>query len=93
MTDQRALSAEATWWVDDEWGVSYRYDFYDAGADQNVFVPGMPILDLGHSTEHVVGVTYNPHPGVRLRLDLHHNNLPNSPNTAQYANFSWSISF
>lgn len=93
VTDQRALSAEATWWVDDEWGVSYRYDFYDAGADQNVFLPGMPILDLGHSTEHVLGVTYNPHPAVRLRLDLHHNNLPNSPNTAQYANFSWSISF
>jgi len=93
VTDQRALSAEATYWVDSEWGVSYRYDFYDPGSDTNVFVPGMPILALGHSTEHVLGVTYNPHPNVRLRLDLHHNNLPNTDDTVQYANFSWSFSF
>lgn len=93
VTDQRALSAEATYFVTPEWGVSYRYDFYDRGADMNVFAPGMPVLDLGHSTEHVVGVTYNPHPSVRLRLDLHHNNLPNTSDTVQFANLSWSLSF
>ncbi|MCK5940942.1 MAG: hypothetical protein KAI24_03140 [Planctomycetes bacterium] len=91
--DQRALSAEATWWVDAEWGISYRYDFYDSGSDVNVLAPGMPLLSRGHSTEHVVGLTYNPHPSVRLRLDLHHNNLPNTSDTVQFANVSWSLSF
>jgi len=91
--DQRALSAEFNYFVTPEWGVAYRYDFYDAGSDLNPFLPTPAVLPLGHSTEHVIGVNYNPHPSVRLRLDLHHNNLPNTSNTVQFANVSWSISF
>lgn len=96
LTDQRALSAEATYFVHSQWGVSYRYDFYDAGGDRTnvVFGPTPPVrIDLGHSTEHVIGVTFNPNPSVRLRLDLHHNNLPNSASTVQFVNLSWSLSF
>lgn len=91
--DQRALSLETTWFASAEWGVSYRYDFYDAGADLNPFLPTPAVLDLGHSTEHVIGVMFNPNSSVRLRLDLHHNNLPSTSDTVQYANLSWSISF
>lgn len=95
LRDQRALSLETTYFVVPEWGVSYRYDFYDAGGDlTNVLLPGpQTVTTLGFATEHVVGVSYNPHPSVRLRLDLHHTNLPNSPNTAQFVNLSWSLSF
>lgn len=93
--DQRALSLETTYFVHPQWGVSYRYDFYDAGGDLTNIVFGTPqaTIDLGFSTEHVVGVSYNPHPSVRLRLDLHHNNLPNTSNTVQFVNLSWSLSF
>lgn len=89
--DQRALSAETTWYPSAEWGLSYRFDYYDAGSDFNVFAAG--VQPRGISTEHVLGCCYNPHPSVRLRLDLHHNNLPNTPGDVQYVNLSWSLSF
>lgn len=92
--DQRALSAETTYFVHPQWGVSYRYDFYDAGGDlTNPLFGPQAVIDLGHSSEHVVGVTFNPHQSVRFRLDLHHNNLPNTSNTVQFVNLSWSFSF
>lgn len=91
--DQRALSAEATWFVLPELGLSYRFDFYDAGSDLAPMLAIPAVASRGHSTEHVVGVCYDPHPSVRLRLDLHHNNLPNTDDTVQYANLSWSIGF
>ncbi|MFT4514095.1 MAG: hypothetical protein ACI89X_001234 [Planctomycetota bacterium] len=92
--DQRALSAETTYFVHPQWGISYRYDFYDAGGDlTNAAFGPQTVVDLGHSSEHVVGVSFNPHPSVRLRLDLHHNNLPNTSDTVQFINFSWSLSF
>ncbi|MCC7061754.1 MAG: hypothetical protein IT456_03050 [Planctomycetes bacterium] len=91
LKDQRALSSELTWFASPQWGLSYRFDYYDAGSDFNIFLSG--VAERGTSTEHVVGVTYNPNNSVRLRLDAHHNNLPNSDDTADYVNFSWSISF
>lgn len=90
LADQRALSAETTYFVHPQWGVSYRYDFYDAGGD---ILPIPLRVDLGHATEHVIGIAYNPHPSVRLRLDLHHTSLPNTPNEVQFVNLSWSLSF
>ena len=92
--DQRVLSAEATYFVHAKWGLSYRYDFYDAGGDLSnpTFGPQV-VVDLGHASEHVIGVVFNPNTSVRLRLDLHHNNLPNSSNTVQFVNLSWSLSF
>ena len=85
------MSAETTWFVTPEWGVSYRFDYYDAGSDLNVFVAS--VRPRGTSTEHVIGCAYNPHPSVRFRLDFHHNNLPNTSDTVDYVNLSWSFSF
>ena len=93
LKDQRALTAEATYFVTPQWGVSYRYDYYDPGADLNLFLPVPAVQTLGQATEHVLGVAYDPYPSVRLRLDFHHTNLPNTPNTAQFVNLSWSLSF
>ncbi|MEZ6038552.1 MAG: hypothetical protein R3F29_13810 [Planctomycetota bacterium] len=89
--DQRALSAETTWYPSAEWGLSYRFDYYDAGSDVNVFVAA--VRPRGISTEHVIGCCYNPNPSVRFRLDFHHNNLPNTSDTVDYVNLSWSFSF
>lgn len=89
--DQKAFSSEWTWFVDPKWGLSYRFDYYDMGSDFNVFTTS--VVPLGHSTEHVVGVCFSPNDSVRLRLDLHHNLLPNTDDTADYLNFSWSFSF
>ena len=90
-TDQRAASTEWTYFVHPKWGVSYRFDYYDRGEDLNVFLAA--VAPLGTATEHVVGVNFNPNESVRLRLDLHHTNLPNSDDTVDYLNFSWSASF
>jgi hypothetical protein len=71
--------------------VSYRFDWYERGEDFDVFAAG--IVDLGTSTEHVVGLSFNPDESIRLRLDWHHNNLPASDDVVDYVNFSWSVSF
>ncbi len=89
--DQRAASIEGSWFFQPQWSASYRFDFYDRGEDLNLFTT--TVLPLGTSTEHVFGLSYNPNDSVRLRLDLHHNNLPGSDDTVDYLNFSWSISF
>lgn len=92
LKDKRAFSSEWTYFVTPMWGVSYRFDYFDNGADLT-FVPTPAVRNLGHSTEHVVGVCYNPNASVRLRLDYHHNNLPSSSETVDYVNLSWSVSF
>jgi hypothetical protein len=89
--DQRAASIEGSWFLTPQWATSYRFDFYDRGEDFNIF--SSSVVELGTSTEHVFGLSYNPNESVRLRLDLHHNNLPGSDDTVDYLNFSWSISF
>ena len=89
--DQKAASTEWTWFALDTFGLTYRFDYYDAGSDLNVFAAA--VLPRGICTEHVIGLCYNPDPAVRLRLDLHHNNLPRTGDAVQFANFSWSISF
>ncbi|MCA8974939.1 MAG: hypothetical protein KDC98_09465 [Planctomycetes bacterium] len=94
--DQRALSTEWTWFMSPQWGLGYRFDYYDAGSDLAVVsLAPFTLLETqrGHSTEHVVGITFDPNESVRLRLDFHHNNLPNTKNTADFVNFSWSVSF
>ncbi|HEB53647.1 MAG TPA: hypothetical protein ENI87_10385 [bacterium] len=93
MRDQKAFSGEFTYFVTPAWGLTYRYDYYSAGSDLNVLLPTPAVVPLGFSTEHVVGISYNPSPSVRLRLDIHHNNLPNTSDTVDYVNVSWSLSF
>lgn len=94
--DQRALSLECSWFVQPELALSYRFDYYDSGSDL-VVVSLTPFTTVeaprGHCTEHVVGLCYDPCPSVRLRLDLHHNELPNTSDTVDYLNLSWSLSF
>lgn len=89
--DQKAASTEWTYWVHPKWGVTYRFDYYQRGSDLNIFAAA--VTSLGFATEHVVGVNFNPNQSVRLRLDVHHMNLPNSDDTVDYVNFSWSASF
>lgn len=90
--DQKAASTEWTYWLGQgQWGVTYRFDYYERGSDLNVFAAS--VQSLNWATEHVVGINYNPNNSVRLRLDVHHINLPNSGDTADYINFSWSASF
>jgi hypothetical protein len=89
--DQRAASFEGSWFFLPEWSVSYRFDWYERGEDFDVFAAG--VVDLGTSTEHVVGLSFNPDESIRLRLDWHHNNLPASDDVVDYVNFSWSVSF
>jgi hypothetical protein len=89
--DQRAASLEGSWFFQPEWSASYRFDFYDRGADLNPFA--LVVQPLGISTEHVFGLSFNPNDSVRLRLDWHHNNQPASDDVVDYINFSWSISF
>lgn len=94
--DQKAFSSSLTWFACSAWGLSYRFDYYDSGSDLSVVaLTPFTLLELprGHSTEHVAGISYNPNESVRLRLDLHHNNLPNTNGTADFINFSWSVSF
>lgn len=94
--DQRALSTECTWFAAPNLGISYRFDYYDPGSDQRI-VSLSPFataaVDLGHATEHVIGFCYDPDPSVRLRLDLHHLLLPNTGDTIDFLNLSWSLSF
>lgn len=95
--DQRALSTEWTWFASPKLGLSYRFDYYDRGSDQIVVaisptIATMP-FDLGHATEHVFGICYDPRPSVRLRLDLHHLSMPKSDDVVDYLNLSWSLSF
>lgn len=89
--DQIAASTEWAWFALDAFGLTYRFDYYDSGSDLNVFA--LAVRPRGISTEHVIGLCYNPDPAVRLRLDLHHNNLPNTSNSVDFINLSWSISF
>jgi hypothetical protein len=93
--DQRAFSTEWTYFVTPEWGLSYRFDFYDQGSDIRLVAPPATVglVDLGHATEHAVGICYNPNASVRLRLDYHHTLLPRSDETADFVNVSWSTSF
>lgn len=94
--DQRAFSTEFTWFAAPQWGLTYRFDYYDSGSDQAV-VSLTPFTTMemprGHATEHVVGICFDPDPSVRLRLDVHHSLLPGSDATVDYVNLSWSISF
>lgn len=89
--DQRAFSQEVNWFFLDDVAASYRFDYYDAGADLDPL--GLAVGPLGHATEHVVGVCYSPGSGVRLRLDFHHLLLPNTDAEADFLNLSWSLSF
>lgn len=94
--DQRALSTEWTWFAAPEIGLSYRFDYYDPGADQRIVsvAPFATVsLPLGHATEHAIGVCFDPQPSVRLRLDLHHLLLPDTDDTIDFLNLSWSVSF
>ncbi len=94
--DQRAVSCEGTWFVVPKLGLTYRFDYYDSGSD-DVIVSLTPFATVaaprGHATEHVAGICFTPDPSVRLRLDLHHQLLPNTDATVDYVNLSWSISF
>jgi hypothetical protein len=91
VADQRAFSQEVNWFVADDVTLTYRFDYHDAGADLDPF--GTAVRPLGHATEHVAGVCWSPNAGVRLRLDVHHQLLPNSDETVQFVNVSWSLSF
>lgn len=71
--------------------MTYRFDYYERGSDLNVFTAS--VQSLNWVTEHVVGLNFNPNNSVRLRLDLHHMNLPNTDDTVDFVNFSWSASF
>ena len=79
--DRKAFSQEQTFFIAPEVGLSYRFDYFDIGQG------------LGHSTEHAFGISYDPNPSVRLRLDAHHQLLPNSPDVFNFLNFSFSVSF
>lgn len=91
VADQRAFSQELNWFASDTWTLSYRFDWYDTGADLDPF--GTTLLPRGHASEHVAGVCWSPREGVRLRLDAHHLLLPNTSDTLDYVNLSWSLSF
>lgn len=89
--DQRAFSTEWTYFVSPQWGLSYRFDYYDSGSDFNILASA--VTPRGHSTEHTIGVCYNPNESVRLRLDLARNLLPDTDETVDFVNLSWSLSF
>ena len=95
--DQRAASTELTWFALAHLGISYRFDYYDRGSDQVVVATSPSIvtmpLDVGHATEHLVGLCYDPCPSVRLRLDFHHLLMPRSDAVVDSVNLSWSLSF
>ena len=94
--DQRAASAELTWFPIQQLGLTYRFDYYDRGSDQQI-VSVSPfttvVAPLGIATEHVLGVCYDPDPSVRLRLDFHHGLLPRSDEQVDFVNLSWSVRF
>lgn len=89
--DQLAVSTETSWFVTPQWAVTYRFDYYDPGSDLAPLLSA--VAPQGHATEHVVGVCFDPTAGVRLRLDGHHLLLPQSDETADFLNLSWSVSF
>lgn len=91
VADQKALSTEWAWFFHERWALAYRFDYYDAGADLDPL--GVSVNLLGHATEHVVGVAYLPVDAVKLRLDMHHLELPATSDTVDFVNFSWSVSF
>ncbi|MCA8949836.1 MAG: hypothetical protein KDE27_10065 [Planctomycetes bacterium] len=94
--DQRVFSTEWTWFARPEWGLTYRFDYYDGGSDETV-VSLAPFatapMDRGRAIEHVVGISYNPNAGVRIRLDAHHIKLPRTGDVVDFLNFGWSVSF
>lgn len=89
--DQFAASTETSWFVTPQWAVTYRFDYYDPGSDLSPLLSA--VAPQGHATEHVVGICFDPTDGVRLRLDGHHLRLPQSDETVEFYNFSWSVSF
>lgn len=91
VADQRAFSQELNWFAVDDFAVSYRFGYYDSGADLDAL--GLAVVPRGHATEHVVGFCYTPLENVRLRLDLHHLELPASDDAVDFVNLSWSLSF
>ncbi|HEX5050351.1 MAG TPA: hypothetical protein VFZ65_01135 [Planctomycetota bacterium] len=91
VADKRAVTTEWNWFFQPAWVVSYRFDYFDAGADLDPL--GTAVVLQGHATEHVLGLCYTPSESVRLRLDLHHLLLPNTDDTVDFVNLSWSVSF
>lgn len=91
VADQKALSTEWAWFFASRWAVAYRFDYYDAGADLDAL--GSAVVRLGHATEHVVGLSFLPNDAVKVRVDVHHLELPDTSDTVDFVNLSWSLSF
>ncbi len=91
VADQKALSTEWAWFFAPQWAFAYRFDYYDAGADLDSL--GLAVQRLGHATEHVVGLSFLPDDAVKIRVDVHHMELPNTADTVDFVNLSWSLSF
>ncbi len=79
VSDREGYYVQPTYFLTPEWGVSYRSDYFNPGD--------------GHATEQVLGISFDPNESVRLRLDTHHTELPNSSDSVQSLVFSFSASF
>jgi hypothetical protein len=81
MQDKIGVYVQPTFYFSPKWAISYRYDYFDPGENR------------GYGTENVVTLLHDYDKNVRLRLDLHHLELPHSPSAADFVNFSFSTSF
>lgn len=79
--DRKAFSVMPGFQLRDDTGLSYRFDYFAAGQG------------LGIATEHSLGIYYDYRPQARLRLDLAHQELPNSADAVDYLVLSFSLSF
>ncbi|HLQ37841.1 MAG TPA: hypothetical protein VK348_08575 [Planctomycetota bacterium] len=79
--DKTGVYIQPTWYLLPKWGVSYRFDYFNPGEG------------LGIATEHVFTTLFDPQKNVRLRLDLHHMELPHSHDALDFVDFSFSLSF
>ena len=79
--DHKGAFLQPTWFFTPGFAISYRFDYFDTGADR------------GHATEQVLTLLHDASANVRLRLDFHHMELPASDASLQFLNFSFSTSF
>lgn len=59
--DRFAFYTQPAWRVDDHWTLFYRFDYLDAGSNP------VSLLEIGESTENVLGISFRPNPNVHLR--------------------------
>jgi hypothetical protein len=81
LEDRQGVWVQPTWWIGHGFGLSYRFDYFDIG------------MNVGHATENVFSLVFDPNESVRLRIDYHHVEMPGSPDTSDIINFSFSAGF